>query len=69
MEVLDGWCKEVGRSPKEIERSAGTDANDSNETRDGLLRAGITHLILGMGAPWKFEAVEKLVRWRDSRSG
>ncbi|MBV9710991.1 MAG: LLM class flavin-dependent oxidoreductase, partial [Ktedonobacteraceae bacterium] len=68
MEVLDGWCKEVGRNPKEIERSAGTSVGDSNETRDPLLRAGITHLIMGMGAPWNFEEVEKLVRWRDNRS-
>jgi probable F420-dependent oxidoreductase len=69
MEVLDKWCKEEGRDPKEIERSADTKADDSNETRDALLRTGATHLIVGMGAPWNFEAVEKLVRWRDSRSG
>jgi alkanesulfonate monooxygenase SsuD/methylene tetrahydromethanopterin reductase-like flavin-dependent oxidoreductase (luciferase family) len=69
MEVLDGWCKEEGRDPKEIERSAGTNADDSNQTRDAILRTGVTHLILGMGAPWNFEAVEKLVSWRDSRRG
>jgi len=64
--VLDGWCKEVGRDPKEIERSGGTQANDSNGARDALVGAGVTHLILGMGAPWNFKAVEQLVRWRDS---
>ena len=69
LEVLDNWCKEEGRNPKEIERSADTSADDSNETRDALLRAGATHLILGMGTPWNFTAIEKLVRWRDSRSG
>jgi probable F420-dependent oxidoreductase len=67
MEVLDNWCKEVGRNPKEIERSAGTNADDSDELRDAYVRAGATHLILGMSAPWNFSAIENLVRWRDKR--
>ncbi len=67
MDVLDGWCKEANRDPKAIERTAGTNKEDSDETRDGLVQAGISHLILGLGVPWDFEAVEKLVRWRDSR--
>lgn len=69
MEVLDNWCKEVGRDPAEIERSAGTGANDSDEARDALVEAGVTHLIVGMQAPWDFDAIKRLVRWRDSRSG
>ena len=69
MEVLNNWCKEVGRNPAEIERSAGTNADDSAETRDSSLKAGITHLILGIGAPWDFTAVEKLVKWRDNHLG
>lgn len=68
MEVLDGWCKEVGRDPGAIERSAGTNKDDSDATRDSLLKTGTTHLILGMGAPWDFAAVEKLVRWRDKHT-
>lgn len=69
MQVLNQWCNEIGRDPNEIERSAGTNAEDSDETRDALVKAGVTHLILGMGAPWNFAAVEKLVRWRDARLG
>ncbi|HTK06873.1 MAG TPA: LLM class F420-dependent oxidoreductase [Ktedonobacteraceae bacterium] len=69
LEILDNWCKEVGRNPQEIERSAGTNPDDSDEHRDALVKAGVTHLILGMGAPWNFDAVEKLVRWRNSRQG
>ena len=69
MEVLDNWCKEVGRDPKDIERTAATQADDTDEKRDDLVKAGVTHLILGIGAPWNFEAVEKLVRWRDTRLG
>ncbi len=54
-------------SAREIERSASTNRADSDETRDSYVKAGVTHLILGMGAPWDFDAVRKLVRWRDSR--
>jgi probable F420-dependent oxidoreductase len=67
MEVLDNWCHEVGRDPNEIERSAGTNADDSDEARDAVVAAGATHLILGMTNPFDFAAVEKLVKWRDSR--
>ena len=67
MKVLDDWCAQEGRNPAEIERTCGTDAKDSDQARDALVNAGVSQLILGMGAPWDFEAVEKLVRWRDSR--
>ena len=69
MEVLDGWCKEVGRNPQDIERTAGTQKGDSDETRDSLVKAGVTHLILGTQTPWDFDEIAKLVRWRDSRLG
>jgi probable F420-dependent oxidoreductase len=67
MEVLNNWCKEVGRDPKEIERCAGTNADDSDETRDSYVQAGVTHLILGMNVPWNLAALERLVRWRDKK--
>jgi probable F420-dependent oxidoreductase len=67
MEVLDGWCKEINRDPKTIERTCSTDATDTDDTRDALINAGASHLILGLGAPWNFSAIERLVRWRDSR--
>ena len=69
MEVLNNWCQEVGRDPQQIERSCATRANDSDATRDGLIRAGVTHLILGMSTPWNFDAIKKLVDWRNSRQG
>jgi len=68
LEVLYSWCTKEGRDPKEIEISAGTNIDDSDETRDGLLKAGATHLILGLGAPWDFSAIEKLVSWRDKHN-
>lgn len=68
IEVLDHWCAEVGRDPAEIERCCGTQKDTSDETRDACVKAGTTHLILGMGEPWDFNAVEKLVKWRDQRN-
>ncbi len=68
-QVLDTWCQEVGRNPQEIERCAGTNKDDSDERRDASVQAGVTHLIIGMQAPWDFTAIEKLVKWRDSRNG
>ncbi len=65
--VLDGWCKEVGRDPREIERSAATMEADSDGDRDACLKVGVTHLILVLSTPWNFDAVKNLVRWRDSR--
>lgn len=65
MEVLDNWCSEVGRNPNEIERGCGTQKEDSDQTRDSYVKAGVTYLILGMGEPWDFKAIENLVKWRD----
>lgn len=65
--VLDGWCKELGRDPEDIERATTTRVNDTDEQRDALVKIGITHSIIGMQTPWDFAALERLVRWRDSR--
>jgi alkanesulfonate monooxygenase SsuD/methylene tetrahydromethanopterin reductase-like flavin-dependent oxidoreductase (luciferase family) len=70
-EVLDRRCAEVGRDPAEIERSVmtalGTTTAHTARTLDPLVEAGASHIIMNLRAPWKFGAVEKLVRWRDSR--
>lgn len=65
MQVLDQHCADVGRDPQEIERCCGTGQDDSDEARDALVQAGATHLIMGMGTPWNFDAIKQLVRWRD----
>jgi probable F420-dependent oxidoreductase len=69
LEVLDNWCKEIGRDPQEIERCTGTNARDNDAARDALVKAGVTHLIMGMDAPWNFDAIKKLVDWRNARQG
>lgn len=68
IEVLNNWCKEEGRNPQEIEHACGA-PRDANPTQlDAYVKAGATHFILGMGAPWNFDALAKLVQWRDERS-
>ncbi|MFW5719941.1 MAG: LLM class F420-dependent oxidoreductase [Candidatus Dojkabacteria bacterium] len=63
-EILNNWCKEVGRNPEEIERTV--IVNDVNDL-DGLVEAGAAHIIPGIDAPWNTEPVEKLLAWRDQR--
>jgi probable F420-dependent oxidoreductase len=68
MHVLDNWCAEINRDPREIERSCATQKFATAAQRDALVKAGATHLIMGMDEPWDFAAVEELVRWRDKRA-
>jgi probable F420-dependent oxidoreductase len=63
-EVLDEWCRELGRDPQEIERTAMI----GNHDPDAMREAGATHLILGIDDPWDLKAVERLVAWRESQS-
>jgi len=67
LEVLNNWCAEVGRDPNEIERCSGTDKDSSDSERDALIKTGVSHLVMGMGEPWDFKAIEELVKWRDAR--
>ncbi len=66
-EILNDWCREVGRNPAAIERSISISPNDVGNL-DSLRAAGATHFILGLGEPWNFDAARELVRWRDSLS-
>ena len=68
MRVLDNWCAEINRDPREIERSCATQKFATAAQRDALVKAGATHLIMGMDEPWDFAAVEELVRWREKRA-
>ncbi len=67
-EVLDNWCSEVGRDPRQIERSVTVGAEDVPGKLDGFLEAGATHFILEMDSPWDFSRLERLLRWRESKS-
>jgi probable F420-dependent oxidoreductase len=62
--ILDDWCAQVGRDPKEIERSV-SPAKDAS--LDAYVEAGVTHFIFGMGDPWDFGPAEAALRWRDGK--
>jgi probable F420-dependent oxidoreductase len=63
--LLTGYCKEIGRDPAEIERTVLLMDNDPLEKLPAYIDAGLTYFILGMGEPWNFSGLEKLVAWRD----
>src|SRR3954467_501690 len=67
--VLDEWCERVGRDPNEIERSAQI-LGPQLDKLDDYLEAGITHIIGETGGPdYDLTDLERLIAWRDSRSG
>jgi probable F420-dependent oxidoreductase len=65
-EILDNWCREVGRDPAEIERSI-SPGREEGENYDAYLAAGATHFILGVGAPFDLSGLKRLIEWRDSK--
>ena len=67
-EILTEWCTKIGRDPNEIERTIWLDSPDRLNQLDAYAQAGATHLILGMHAPYPFEAVERMLAWRDTRN-
>jgi probable F420-dependent oxidoreductase len=62
-EVIDRWCSELGRDPREIERTVWIDRAKPDLMRS-LLDAGANHLILGLRAPYDLREVERLVAAR-----
>ena len=69
IQVLNDWCAQVDRDPQEIEHAAGAPIDADPAKLDAYLKAGATHLIMGMDAPWDFDAIAKLVTWRNMRQG
>lgn len=65
-QVLTDWCTQLGRDPAEIERTVCPNVNELDDL-DAYVKAGATHFILGMGAPWDMEPLKKLVAWRDAQ--
>jgi len=65
-EVLDAWCREVGRDPAAIERVGAANPREFDRL-DGMVSAGATHLIMGWGAPWDLAPVKRLLAWRDAQ--
>ena len=75
-EVLDNWCRSIGRDPSEIERSAGVspkpgrlpeDVADYAAAAQDLYAVGTRLFTVGIGGPrYDLAPLRDLVAWRDS---
>ncbi len=63
MSVLDSWCAEIGRDPREIERTVAIYPKDL-ENAKAFEEAGAEHLIVMLGNPYDLTAVEKYMGYR-----
>jgi probable F420-dependent oxidoreductase len=59
--VLDEWCRKIGRDPKEIERTVAINPEDL-ENANAFIEAGTDHLIIMLGAPFDLSKVENFMR-------
>jgi probable F420-dependent oxidoreductase len=64
-EVIDNWCRDVGRDPAEIERSVFVDGPIPEQDPDELLAAGATFMITRLAPPYDLGRTRELVAWRD----
>ena len=62
-DVIDRWCAELGRDPREMERTVWIERAEPDLMRS-LVDAGADHLILGLRAPYDLREVERLVAAR-----
>jgi probable F420-dependent oxidoreductase len=62
-DVIDRWCADLGRDPREIERTVWIERAEPDLMRS-LVDAGADHLILGLRAPYDLREVERLVAAR-----
>ena len=69
VQVLNDWCSQVGRNPQEIERCVSPARDFDEKTLDEYVKVGTTHFILGMGVPWDFDSLKRLLQWRDRQQG
>lgn len=70
-QVLDEWCRKVGRDPAAIERSTGwTELSKASVAEaDALADAGVHQITLGVdGRNYDVSAVQDFLDWRDERN-
>lgn len=68
--ILDDWCAKVGRDPKEIERTllVNTPIRDGDHgLLDEYARAGVQHIIVGIGWPFALDSVKSALEWKKTR--
>ena len=63
-DVLDEWCRKIGRDPREIERTVAINPEDL-ENADAFIEAGADHLIVMLGSPFDLTKVENFISSRE----
>jgi probable F420-dependent oxidoreductase len=58
--ILDQWCRDIGRDPREIERTVAFDGSEVGDA-EAYLDAGATHLIVMLGHPYDLDPVSRLL--------
>jgi probable F420-dependent oxidoreductase len=59
--ILDEYCRQIGRDPKEIERTANVTVNSEREI-DQWREAGLQHFVLRMAKPFDTKHVERVLK-------
>ncbi len=69
--VLDDWCAEIGRDPKEIERSVGVGEASPKEFGETALAAGITQFTIHRDGDANYDTtlLKDWIAWRDAQNG
>ena len=68
--ILREHCANAGRDPDEIERTWGSRGDLDAAEADGLVAAGVQHLIKGIGgngSGYDLGPLRELVQWRDAQ--
>jgi probable F420-dependent oxidoreductase len=63
-DILNGWCRQIGRDPADIARIAPVNAKSINRV-DDWVKAGATQVIMGLGTPFDLAPIRQLLDWRD----
>jgi probable F420-dependent oxidoreductase len=68
-QVLDDWCRQLGRDPSEIERSCGANVNRP-ESADAFVEAGANLITLGLDgrSGYDLAPVADWLAWRDGKN-
>ena len=59
-QVVTNWCNEIGRDPKEVERTVGIAADDLDNL-EAYAEAGADVAIVMLGSPFDLDPIEKLL--------
>ncbi len=60
-EILDGYCRDIGRDPREIERTANLSVRTEKDV-EAWLEAGLQHFVLRLAKPFDTRLLERILK-------